>query len=394
MAAAAAIIFSFKLQSEILKMKLKQLAFLLLAAICMAGCEKKGDDFTVIADIADMPSQQVILEELSSSGSLVLVDSTTSDDKGHFELSASAREASIYKLNFSDGRSILLSIDKGTVKLASDWKTVQEYKISGSAAAESFRGFMSTFRGYVNDINMYNTVKDSMAARGNDSMLQMATAEQKAKIDELTRFIESYADTTKSASNALFAVQWLDPAAEGDYLAAFMGGIERRFPGSKRVKDYVKKYDEMMEQQQSRPAGPAIGTAAPDITLTSTDGKQVSVSSYKGKYLLIDFWASWCGPCRRENPNVVAAYEQFKSKNFDILGISLDEDRTRWMEAIEKDKLTWTHISDLKGWESTASRTYGVESIPTNFLVDPEGKIIARDLRGEDLHSKLAEVLK
>ena len=109
--------------------------------------------------------------------------------------------------------------------------------------------------------------------------------------------------------------------------------------------------------------------------------------------MLVDFWASWCGPCRKENPNVVAAYNKYKGDNFTILGVSLDTKKDKWLEAIKDDELAWLHVSDLKGWESIAARTYSVMSIPTNFLVDPNGNIIARDLRGEELDAKLADVM-
>ena len=124
------------------------------------------------------------------------------------------------------------------------------------------------------------------------------------------------------------------------------------------------------------------------------DGKTVTLSSYKGKYVLVDFWASWCGPCRGENPNVLAAYNKFKSKNFTILGVSLDENKDAWKKAVDKDGLPWTHVSDLKGWKSDAAAIYSVHSIPANFLIDPTGKIIAKSLRGAELDSKLAELLK
>lgn len=142
----------------------------------------------------------------------------------------------------------------------------------------------------------------------------------------------------------------------------------------------------------------AVGITAMDFTQNDPDGKPVKLSDFKGKYVLIDFWASWCGPCRQENPNVVEAYQKFKDKNFTVLGVSLDGGTTRttkeqWLKAVEADNLTWTHVSDLQGWNNEVSRAWGIKSIPANFLIDPNGKIVAKDLRGNALHTKLAEVL-
>ena len=128
--------------------------------------------------------------------------------------------------------------------------------------------------------------------------------------------------------------------------------------------------------------------------MPDVNGKPVSLNSFRGKYVLVDFWASWCGPCREENPNVVAAYNKFKNKNFTILGVSLDKEKSAWLKAIKDDGLTWNHISDLKFWNSIAVPLYKIEGIPYNVLVDPQGKIIAKELRGPDLENKLAEVLK
>jgi peroxiredoxin len=139
--------------------------------------------------------------------------------------------------------------------------------------------------------------------------------------------------------------------------------------------------------------GTAVGAKAADFTLPDVNGKLVSLNSYKGKYVLIDFWASWCGPCRQENPNVVKAYNSFKAKGFDVLGVSLDREKDDWTKAIEKDNLTWTHVSDLKYWDNEVAKLYGVQAIPSNFLLDKEGNIIGKNLRGDALEAKLKEVM-
>ncbi|ANE53200.1 TlpA disulfide reductase family protein [Flavisolibacter tropicus] len=159
----------------------------------------------------------------------------------------------------------------------------------------------------------------------------------------------------------------------------------QQYPSGVALKDRIK-----VDQNTS------IGRYAMDFTQNDTSGNPVSLSSFKGKYVLVDFWASWCKPCRAENPNLVKAYNKYKDKNFTILGVSLDapEGKGRWIKAIHDDGLTWNHVSDLKFWKNEVAVQYGINSVPQNLLIDPQGKIVAKNLRGEALEEKLTELIK
>jgi peroxiredoxin len=219
---------------------------------------------------------------------------------------------------------------------------------------------------------------------GNTEAGDKAKIDYQAMIDNNKVFTKNFIKEHSNSVVAPFILMQLVSQLESNDVEEMVSKFAPEIDKS----EYVVKLKEYIQEQKKT----AIGAVAPDFTMNDTEGKPVALSSFKGKVVLVDFWASWCGPCRQENPNVVNLYKQYHGKGFEILGVSLDRGKDEWLKAIKDDNLTWTHVSDLQFWQNAAARLYGVNSIPQSYLLDKDGKIIGKGLRGEQLAKKLAEL--
>ncbi len=367
--------------------------------LTVSGTFKNADKLTAV----EGPISKVYLMEVAygkDQPPVILDSAKLPVSKGSFSVSGAAKTQEIFELVFgnnaiavpliNDASDITVNVDLG--------KKDDFYDVSGSAASGQLKELITVFGKKNFEVERTMADLDSLKqASAPDSLLLRATAQKNNAIQELNTYLKQVLNTSTNATLSALALSWSSRSFERSEFEASLADLLKKYPDNAVLAGLKLNWDQQMaqmaDQDKQQQANSWVGKQAPELALPDVSGRTVSLASYKGKYLLVDFWASWCAPCRAENPNVVKAYNQYKGKNFAILGVSLDKDKSAWQEAVHADRLEWTHVSDLKFWNSKAVQTFGFNGIPYNVLIDPTGKVIAEGLRGDDLENELKSVL-
>jgi thiol-disulfide isomerase/thioredoxin len=384
----------------------------LVVLVSLASCKGKSSkgNFEVTGRISNTPAFMIYLDEIPvASMQRMVVDSAKLGKDGHYTLKTDSKEASIYNIRVGQNGYPIAALVNDVSKITLDAvfskennQFAESYTVKGSQASQQLKDFSTGFTTKLQAVYFTNRRADSLQKGGaSDTILTAVKSENATAIAELRNSTLDFINKSNNPALTMFELGYYQSAANNsqfklealsnDEVNKIIADVAAKFPEHLGVASIKATLDAQMNKLQGW-----VGQVAPELILPDVNGKEVKLSSFKGKYVLVDFWASWCGPCRHENPNVVKAYEKFKDKNFAILGVSLDRpgQKEQWQQAIRDDNLSWTQVSDLQYWDSPVVALYHIDGIPYNILVDPGGKIVAEALHGSSLERKLSELIK
>lgn len=358
-----------------------------LVTLMVVSCAPKTD-YVITGTVAGYTDGTVYLKKLVDQGGVKLIDIDTAevvDSKFQFTGVADSISYGQVVLNSKQLVSDLF-IEGGEIVITANIDSLDGSTIQGTESNDLYSVYKSEISNLRADIKVLSEEFQKASSVGDEEKIKTIRIDYETMIENINVYTKNFIteNITSAVSPVVTLISGVAQSADGSELNSYIENWDA-FKGTvcyneiKKVADIKSKTDK--------------GAAAPEITMATPEGESLSLSSLKGQYVLIDFWASWCGPCRRANPGVVELFNKYSEKGFTVLGVSLDNKKEDWLKAIEDDKLTWPHVSDLKGWKNAAAVEYGIRSIPASVLVDKEGNIIGKNLTEEELDEKLSELL-